>query len=71
MRRNEILSLHISLRLPQDRLTEVAMPSSTSQTSKLAGPSLSDLRLQISAINHEILVLLNRRAEIGLNVLDF
>lgn len=44
------------------------MSTSTSDVSGPTSPSLADLRNQITAINHEILVLLNRRANIGLQV---
>jgi len=44
------------------------MSKSTTDLSGASDPSLVELRNQISAINHEILVQLNRRAEIGLKV---
>lgn len=44
------------------------MPQTTTDQTKSGETSLAELRHQLTAINHEILVLLNRRAEIGLQV---
>ncbi|MDY0003658.1 MAG: bifunctional 3-deoxy-7-phosphoheptulonate synthase/chorismate mutase [Polyangia bacterium] len=47
------------------------MAQSNSETASAKHPTLGELRHQITAINHEILVLLNRRAEIGLKVSEY